>query len=567
MKGIWKHVKVYEKEIYKTVIASVAVAGLGVFAPFALGRLIDKGISLSGEFLFASIIALYLMYSAKDYLERYVAENKEKIGLNCEVDLRRKMHDHLNRLPFQFHQKNDIGGVEEKIDRAANYMCYLVSDALFLVLPETILSIAVFLILLRVNYLFSVIIFLTIAIYTILTISISRSKADSEKEIRQGFNEFASCAHNTAINLSSVKSLKIEGYVSREYHKQGDGIKRSVEQLFKKIASKDFLQRNILTMGTVATYGLVLLFLKQGKISFGDVIIVVSYTTMLTGPFSNLSRQYGMANRAMVSIREVNKILNEPEEQYEDGEDVKTRSGAIKIENLCFSPNGGGETLNNVSMEIPPGPGMFAIVGESGSGKTTLWKILLRYLSQNSGKVFLGGMLISKIKISSLRKHILSVERTVLFDKSIRFNVGIGDLNATEDEIKAALRAVRLDYLIGDMDRIVGPSSDKTSNGEIQRILIARALLNKTASIYVFDEPTQALDPKNSAIIMKVLINLSLAKKVIVITHDLKRIVRVKKIFVMEKGRIVEQGTHKELMAQNGRYAEHFIQQNKNTNF
>lgn len=189
----------------------------------------------------------------------------------------------------------------------------------------------------------------------------------------------------------------------------------------------------------------------------------------------------------------------------------------------------------------------------------------MRFYSRYSGKIIFNGKDIKEIKISSIKKYILSIERTVLFDKSIRYNVGVGNPDATDDDIKTALRAVRLGYLTdydGGLDRIVR-SIDQISHGEIMRILIARMLLNKDAAVLIFDEPTQALDSINAAKIMEILENLSLTRKVIVITHNLKLIVRAKKIFVMEKGKKVEEGTYKELMELNKKFAEHFNQQNE----
>lgn len=557
----WRHLKPYKKEIIATITASILVMLIDAFAPYVIGRLIDKGSSLSNELLLAIVVVLYLGYTLKDYLDKYVTENKDKVSLYSEIDLRWKAHYHFSKLPFEYHQKNDIGGVEERINRAANYLCYLVGDVLFLVLPQIILSLVVFFLLLSINYLFSLIVAVTIAIYTILTLLIAEARIESEKEIKCGFNNLASSVHDAAVNLSSVKSLRIEDPLGQKHYKQGIGIKQSIERLFKKVASKDFLQRNILTAGIVVSYFLMLLFLKEGKISFGEVIMVASYIAMLKGPFSSLSRQYSIIKKVIVNLESVNKILDEPEEPYEVGEDVKNPNGAIKIENLSYTPDDGNETLNDVNIEIPDGPGLYAIVGESGSGKTTLWKILLRYLRYCAGKVSFGGILVEDLKISSLRKNILSIERTLLFNRSIRYNVKVGNQDASDDMVKEALRAVRLDYLIDCLDRVVG--LEKTSNGEKQRIVFARAFVNQTASVFFFDEPTQALDPVNAANIMKLLKELSLTKKVIVITHDLSNMIGADRTYVMEKGRKVEEGTHEELMNKKGKYAEHFFQQSE----
>jgi ABC-type multidrug transport system fused ATPase/permease subunit len=281
---------------------------------------------------------------------------------------------------------------------------------------------------------------------------------------------------------------------------------------------------------------------------------------MIFGPFAIVSRNWQVIQNSMVSVERVNEYLTMPTEDTIDKnkKDLETVDGKIVFKNVHFSyKEEGVKVLNSVSFTVNAGETV-ALVGESGVGKSTTIQLLSGYYFPNKGTVFIDGQDISLIKRNSLRKHIAVVpQEVVLFNDTILNNIRYGNFEKNEEEIHNAARQAHADSFIERFpekyNQLVGERGIKLSVGEKQRVAIARAIL-RDPKILILDEPTSALDPQTERQITNSLEKLMQGRTTFIIAHRLSTVRQADKIFVFDKGRIVEEGNHEQLLAQNGLY-------------
>lgn len=267
-----------------------------------------------------------------------------------------------------------------------------------------------------------------------------------------------------------------------------------------------------------------------------------------------------MMKRGMVSLKRVQMVIREKTEPYTKGKAIKEIKGEIQFKNITVVyENDNRETLKNISFTADAGK-VIALVGESGAGKTTLVDLIPRFINMNKGKIILDGNDITKLNLKSLREKIAIVpQEPILFNDTIRINIGYGDTNASEEEIiNAAKSAYAHDFIMKfpkGYEQLVGERGIKLSAGQKQRIAIARAVL-RNPKILILDEATSALDSISEKLVQKALMELIKGKTVFVIAHRLSTIRNADKILVLKDGEIIEEGTHKELLGKNGIYKE-----------
>jgi len=307
----------------------------------------------------------------------------------------------------------------------------------------------------------------------------------------------------------------------------------------------------------------------NGNLTAGALIAFLVYAVNLSNPIKRLSRVYANIQRALAAAERVFSVLDtEPEIQNIPGAtELPSIQGEVAFHDITFEYKPGEPVLSNISLTAKPGQ-MVAIVGPSGAGKTTIANLIPRFYEPTKGYISIDGIDIKTVTLDSLRKQIGIVpQETVLFNGTVYDNILYGDLNATYDEVIAAAQAANAHKFITAMpdgyETQIGERGSKLSGGQRQRIAIARAIL-KNPRVLILDEATSALDTESEKLVQEALDKLMISRTSFVIAHRLSTVLRADLILVMERGKIVERGTHAELLAMGGLYSKlHEVQFSK----
>jgi len=298
----------------------------------------------------------------------------------------------------------------------------------------------------------------------------------------------------------------------------------------------------------------------NGIMSAGALVAFLTYAVNLANPVKRLSRIYGRLQKAMAAIDRIFAVLDLPETVNDkpNAIDLPKVKGSVKVENVTFSYDGVHNALEDVSFEVEPGQ-MIAFVGPSGAGKSTIANLIPRFYDVTAGAIKIDGHDLRDVTVHSLREQIGIVpQETLLFSTTVMENIRYGRLDATDEEVIAAAKAANADKFIRDLPEgyqtQIGERGLNLSGGQRQRMAIARAML-KNPQILILDEATSALDTESEKIVQSALDDLMVGRTSFVIAHRLSTIFAADKIFVIDKGRICEQGTHKELLARGGVYS------------
>ena len=472
-----------------------------------------------------------------------------------------QVFEHLHRLSLRFHLERQTGGMSRDIERGTKGIGFLLNFTLFNILP-TLVEIGLVAGILLVNYhwSFAVVTFLTIASYIGFTLGVTEWRM----VFRRSMNELDSQANSKAIdallNYETVKYFGNERYEVARY----DGNLASWERsAVRNQTSLNFLnagQGVIIAVGVTVLVGLAARGVVDGSMSVGDMVLVNAYLIQLYAPLNFLGFVYREIKHSLADMERMFTLLEQGEEVADrpGAQTLATRQAAIRFEQVQFGYDGKRQILHNVSFDIPAGKTV-AVVGASGAGKSTLSRLLFRFYDVGAGRITLNGVDIRELTQASLRAHIGIVPQdTVLFNDTVAYNIAYGRPGATQAEVEDAARAARIHDFIASTPKgyatMVGERGLKLSGGEKQRVAIARTLL-KNPPILIFDEATSALDSANERAIQAELQSAAQNKTTLLIAHRLSTVVDAHEILVMDAGRIIERGTHAQLLAQGGRYA------------
>ena len=369
---------------------------------------------------------------------------------------------------------------------------------------------------------------------------------------------------DSVINAKAVKSFVAEKREKQKYQNRYQKVVDEHLSLLNIWSKIQMIQSNIMEIGFIVIFGISLILLGQKEITAGQLVMIVGYINLIYKPLSNLSENYITIKRGIVSIRRVESLLQEETESY-GGILLSRIKGEVEFRDVSFSYNGGEETLTDISFTAKSGE-TIAFVGASGAGKSTLLDMIPCFIEPKKGIVLIDGINISEINLHSLRGNITSVpQELILFNTSVENNIRFGKPDATSEEvIQAAIAANAHEFIQRFPDgykQLVGERGIKLSAGQKQRIAIARAII-RNPTILILDEATSALDSKSEKLVQEALNELIKGKTTFIIAHRLSTIRNADKILVLENGRIVEQGTHQELLTKEGAYKELYDLQN-----
>ncbi len=478
-----------------------------------------------------------------------------------------KVFRHLHALSLRFHLGRQTGGVTRDIERGTRAVSSLVSYTLFSILP-TLVEISLVLTYLSLQYdlWFSAITLLALIAYIAFTVIVTEWRT----HFRRTMNELDSKANTRAIdsllNYETVKYFGNEEYEARRYD---EGLQRYESAAIRSQTSLSLLnagQSLIIAIAVTLILWRATLGVIEGSMTLGDLVLVNAFMIQLYLPLNFLGVLYREIKQSLADMEKMFNLLNEYRE-VADAEDAKAlhiHAAALQFRHVDFGYDKNRQILFDVNFDVPAGT-TTAVVGHSGSGKSTLARLLFRFYDVNGGNILIDGQDLRTVTQSSLRAEIGIVPQdTVLFNDSIGYNIAYGRSGATHDEIVAAARAAYIhDFIVSlpeGYDTMVGERGLKLSGGEKQRVAIARALL-KNPAILIFDEATSALDSKAEQAIQSQLKEIARDRTTLVIAHRLSTIADAHQILVLDQGRILERGTHAQLLAADGLYAQMWARQ------
>jgi ATP-binding cassette subfamily B protein len=473
-----------------------------------------------------------------------------------------KVFGHLHALSLRFHLERQTGGVSRDIERGTRGISFLLNFMLFNILPTLLeIGLVAAILLSRYDIWFSVIIFVTLVAYISLTLIVTEWRMIFRRTMNDMDSKANTQAIDSLLNYETVKYFSNESWEARRYDEHMQKWEAAAVRNQTSLAALNSAQSAIIAVGVTLLLWLAADGVIKGSMTLGDLVLINAFMLQLSMPLHFLGFVYREIKHSLADMEKMFNLLAEREE-------IKDKPGAtslipgnaaVRFERVDFSYEPNRQILFDVSFDIPAGRNM-AVVGHSGSGKSTLARLLFRFYDVTNGRILINGQNISHVTQQSLRKAIGIVPQdTVLFNDSIYYNIAYGRPDASRDEVFEAARSAHIHDFIESLpdkyETTVGERGLKLSGGEKQRVAIARAILKKPA-ILIFDEATSALDSNSEKAIQAESKRIAINRTTLTIAHRLSTIADADQILVMSKGSIIERGTHRELLAANGAYAQ-----------
>ena len=577
IEGLWPFVWPTDRpDLQRTVVLSLglmlAAKLVTVTMPYTYKWATDALIAASGGaaaptggLLIGAPLIAVLLYGLVRICMTLLAQVREglfaKVAMHAVRKLALATFEHMHRLSLRFHLEKKTGGLTRVLERGRTGVEQITRMLLMVLIPTVVEFILVLVVLMvSFDWRYCVVVVAMIVGYLWFTIKATEWRVAIRKSMNDSDTDANTKAVDSLLNYETVKYFGAEGKEAKRYDKSMALFEAASIKTYTSLAVLNSGQAVIFTMALALCMVMSARDVIAGRDTVGQFIMVNALMLQLFIPLNFMGTVYREIRQALTDIERMMDVLAEhPEIADKPGaQPLRVDGGTVRFENVVFRYDPERTILDGLSFTVPAGK-MVAIVGPSGAGKSTISRILLRFYDVAGGRVTIDGQDLRDVTQSSLRVAFGVVPQdTVLFNDTILYNIRYGRPDATDEEVKTAARMAQIDSLIATLPdgyaTMVGERGLKLSGGEKQRVAIARTML-KSPPILMLDEATSALDSHTEKEIQDALDRVSQNRTTLVIAHRLSTIVHADQILVLEKGALVESGTHGELMEKNGLYA------------
>jgi ABC-type transport system involved in Fe-S cluster assembly fused permease/ATPase subunit len=562
LKSLWPYLMIHKARVIIAMALLVSAKGVALVIPWVFKHIVDALDGGSPEQLLVIPLGFVLLYGGMRFGAVFLGELRDAVFSRVTESAMSKVglevFAHLHQLELDFHLGRQTGGISRDIDRGTNGINFMMRFMVFNILPTIIELIVVMLILLfAFDVWFSAVTLVCVVAYVAFSIKTTEWRTRFVKEANRLDSKSSTRAVDSLLNFETVKYFNNEAFEAKQYNTNLRAWEQARVDNRLSLALLNSGQALIIGLGVTALMYLAAKGVAEETMTIGDLVMVNLYLLQLFVPLNALGFIYREIRRALSDIENMFGLLRRQSTVQDKAQAtvLKVEQAAIEFEAVDFSYQSQRQILKQLSFSVAPGEKV-AIVGPSGSGKSTIGRLLFRFYDISAGAIRVDGQDVRDVQQLSLRQAIGVVPQdTVLFNDTIWNNVAYGFPEASDEAIWKAIDMASLRGFVESIPdgvaTVVGERGLKVSGGEKQRI----AMLLKNPAILLFDEATSALDSESERSILKAMVDISANKTTLVIAHRLSTVVDADRILVVDGGEIVEQGSHQELLTQDGQYA------------
>lgn len=551
---LWKFLSDFKGKIVLVVVLNIIATFASVIGPLLAGKSIDDYIAVGDinglKILLLILLIIYVLNAVFTYVSNY---GMAKISESVLYQIRKKLFDHLEKLPVSFFDKNKKGDIMSRFTNDVAVISDALTDALMQIISGLITIIGVSIIMFVVNWVLALVTIVTVPLFFIFAYKVGVKSGEFYNKQRAALGKLSSYSEEMFTGMRVIKSYVQEENAVKEFNDYNEKLRNI--SIKAQICGHLIMPINAFVgnLGHILLIAFGSIMIVNGNCTVGIILSFLSYSNMFRRPINQLASLFASMQSALAGANRVFEILDVETEFVNEKKDLPFTNviGHVKFTNVDFSYIKGKKILKNVSLEAKPGE-MIALVGPTGAGKTTIINLLTRFYEIDSGHIYIDGIDIREVKKVDLRKKIgIVLQDTYLFKGTVADNIRYGNKDATMDEIIEASKQAQAHSFIHRLpngyDTLIEEEGLNFSQGERQLISIARAILSNP-EILILDEATSNVDTKTEKYIQLGMRELMKGRTTFVIAHRLSTIKDADEILVINSGEIVEQGNHAELL-------------------